>query len=91
MEQSEEVMKAIEQASDGYWFPLITVTAAFSLVIALLLYIWNQTQKVNNERHSGNESLIKELVESKHTTDLILAELKLMTSIHEKKFEKLEG
>jgi hypothetical protein len=84
-------MKAIEQAQDGYWFPLDTVTAAFALVIALLLYIWNQSQKANNERHAENGALIKELVESKHTTDLILAELKIMTAIHEKKLSKLEG
>ena len=91
MEQSEEVMRAIEQAQDGYWFPLVTVTAAFALVIALLLYIWNQSQKANNERHAENGALIKELVNSKHTTDLILAELKFMTEYHQKQIEKLQG
>jgi len=58
------------------------VSGVFGCTIVLLLYIWNLTQKANDKRHESNENLIAELVESKHTNDLILLELKLITAQH---------
>jgi hypothetical protein len=58
------------------------VSGVFGCTIVLLLYIWNLTQKANDKRHESSEALIAELVESKHTNDLILLELKMITSQH---------
>ena len=71
MDQTEELIKAIElanQGGDNVWFPIATITAVFSVVIMLLLYIWKQSQKTNNKRHEDNERVITEL---KTTTKLL--------------------
>tara|TARA_R110002020_G_C15762998_1_gene727299 strand:- start:50 stop:328 length:279 start_codon:yes stop_codon:yes gene_type:complete len=84
-DEAQEIIKTVESASDGYWFPLVTVAACFSVVIALLLYIWNQTQKNNEKRHTATEEIIKELADSKHTNDLILQRLEILVESHDKK------
>lgn len=88
-EQAKELIKTVESAGDGYWFPLITVVSCFGIVIALLLYIWNKTQQSNEKRHEANERLIGELVESKHTNDLILQRLNLIVTMHDDKIKTL--
>jgi len=88
-EQAKELIQTVESASDGYWFPLITVVSCFGIVIALLLYIWNKTQQANEKRHGENERLIGELVESKHTNDLILQRLDLIVTMHDEKIKAL--
>lgn len=89
-EEAKEILNAVESASDGYWFPLVTVITCFGVVIALLLYIWNSTQKANIRRHEENEQLIKGLVDSKHTNDLILQKLQFISASHDEKIKNLE-
>ena len=61
MDKNDEIRKMIDQASDGIWFPLAVVSFTFGIVIALLLYIWKQSQITNNKRHNQNENLISTL------------------------------
>lgn len=73
MEQSEEILKAIESANSGMWFPIVTITAVLSVLIMLLLYIWKQSQKTNNKRHEDNEKMISELKDNtKLLSDLVI-------------------
>ena len=88
-EEAEEIIKAIDSANDGFWFPLTTVVFFFGLVIFLLLRIYGISQKTSNKRHEENETLIAGLVKSKHTNDLILLELKMITSNHDEEIKKL--
>lgn len=67
-EEAKEIIKAVDSANDGVYFPLFTVVACFGIIIVLLLYIWNQTQKRNNQRHKDSEELLKKLTENQ--TDL---------------------
>ena len=90
-EEAEEIIKAVETANDGFWFPLTTVVFFFGLVIFLLLRIYGMSQKANNKRHEATEELTKDLVKSKNTNDLILMELKFLTKSHEEKWKKLES
>ena len=55
MEQAEEIKQMIQSASNGYWLPIAIVTTSFSIIIGLLLYIWNQMLKQNEKRHSEHE------------------------------------
>ena len=69
----------------------IAITSSvFGAIIILLVYIWNLTQKANEKRHEENERLINDLVKSKHTNDLILQKLELITSSQEERLKKLE-
>tara|TARA_R110000851_G_scaffold128199_1_gene260505 strand:+ start:405 stop:707 length:303 start_codon:yes stop_codon:yes gene_type:complete len=88
-EEAAEIIKSIESANDGFWFPLTTVVFFFGIVIFLLLRIYGTSQKASNKRHEENENLISGLVESKHTNDLILLELKMITTNHEQEIKKL--
>lgn len=55
MDQAEEIRQIIEQASQGYWMPITIVSLCFSLIISLLIYIWNQMLKQNERRHQEHE------------------------------------
>lgn len=73
MEQSEEIIKAIENANNGMWFPIATIIGVFGVVIMLLLYIWKQSQKTNDKRHLDNEKMIYELKDTtKVLSDLVI-------------------
>ena len=74
MEQSEEILKAIESANSGMWFPIATITAILSVLIMLLLYIWKQSQRTNDKRHKDNEKMISELKDNTQLlSDLVIS------------------
>jgi phosphoribosylformylglycinamidine (FGAM) synthase-like amidotransferase family enzyme len=64
MDQAEEIRQIVESASQGYWLPIGILAGAFSIIIALLLYIWNQMIKNNNARHESSEELLKTAMEN---------------------------
>ena len=73
MVQSEEILKAIESANSGMWFPIATITAILSVLIMLLLYIWKQSQRTNDKRHKDNEKMISELKDNTQLlSDLVI-------------------
>ena len=51
MDKQEEFTKMIEQSNDGWWFPFTIVGSILSVVIMLLIYIWNLERKKNDERY----------------------------------------
>ena len=67
------------------------VSSVFGGVITLLIYIWNLTQKSNDRRHISSEKLIEDLIASKHTNDLILQELKIITKIHDEDIREIKA
>jgi hypothetical protein len=73
MEQSEEILKAIESANSGMWFPIATIIGVFGILVMLLLYIWKQSQRTNDKRHKDNEKMISELKDNtKLLSDLVI-------------------
>jgi len=75
MEQTEEILKAIEQTNEGVWLPIATLTVVFGVVISLLLYIWKQSQKTNDKRHTDNEKMIKGMSKTLQTMSLLLVKI----------------
>lgn len=69
---------------------ITTVTVVFGSVIALLIYIWNLTQKANEDKHAehkesnkNNATLIAKLADSAVKQDLILQELRMLSQSHQ--------
>ena len=91
MEQTEELIKALESANNGMWMPIVTIVGVFSLVIVLLLYIWNITQKSNDKRHSDNEVIIKGISETSSTMGLLLVKLESNQEHQQKEIDKLRA
>jgi hypothetical protein len=89
MEQTEELLKAIESANNGIWMPLVTIVAVFSLVIVLLLYIWNTTQKTNDKRHTDNERIIKGITKTSNTMSLLLVKIETNQENQQKEIDHL--
>ena len=75
MEQTEEILKAKEQTNEGVWLPIATLTVVFGVVISLLLYIWKQSQKTNDKRHTDNEKMIKGMSKTLQTMSLLLVKI----------------
>lgn len=86
MEQTEELARVIQEASAGYWYPATIVSGFFSVIIALLIYIWNVTMRSNTEKHKETYTILSELVKSQKQTDIILAELKTIVEYHDREF-----
>lgn len=91
MDQSEEIKRIIEEATSGNFLPLAIVAAVFSVVILLLLYIWNKTQNDNEKRHESHEEMLKTLVESNQEQKLINQRLEIMVNVHERELEDLKN
>ena len=72
MDQAEEIRQIVENASQGYWLPIGILAAAFSTIIALLLYIWNQMIKNNNKRHEKTEELLNKVSENQQALSQIV-------------------
>jgi hypothetical protein len=70
-----ESKKAISEAKNGFWIPLSIISVCFSVVIALLLYIWNQHIKRNDSRHIGHDEMLKELKDSSVKLTVVVTKL----------------
>jgi len=88
MEQTEELRKIVESASHGYWLPLTIVATAFSLIIVLLLYIWNQMLKQNDKRHEDHQKhnekqdrILEEMSKSTQSLTILVTEIKTKQEI----------
>lgn len=96
---TEELIKAFKLASQGdesIWLPITTLTVVFGVVISLLLYIWNNSQKINNkrhedseERHSNNEKIFSKWTETQATVTNVLTELRANQKHQQKEIDKL--
>lgn len=83
MDQAEEIRKIVESASNGYWLPMVIVSTAFSVIIGLLLYIWNQMLKQNEKRHQDHEEhnskqdrILEEISKNLQTLTVVVTEIK---------------
>ncbi len=83
MEQAEEIRKLIETSAQGNWIPFGLLAGAFSIIILLVLYVWNKMLKNNNTRHVNTEDLLKE-------TTNTLAALNILINRHDVRLEHLE-
>lgn len=89
MEQTEEILKAIEQTNDGVWLPIATLTVVFGVVISLLLYIWKQSQRTNDKRHTDNEKMIKGMSKTFQTMSLLLVKIETNQENQQKEIDQL--
>lgn len=78
-----EVGKVIVEASNGNWIPAAVVGSLFTVIILLLLYIYNRDRKSSDKRHNDSEEQLKvltdiatELKADKVSKDRELRELK---------------
>lgn len=91
MEQTEEIARAIESASNGMWVPILTISTVFSLLIALLLIIWKITWKNNDKRHTDNEDLLKEVAETTKKMGDLLIKIESKQEHQQKEIDQLIG
>ncbi len=89
MEQSEEILKAIESANSGMWFPIATIVGVFGILVMLLLYIWKQSQRTNDKRHKDSEKMIKELKDGNIKIGNVLIRLEANQQNQQKEIDKL--
>ena len=89
MEQTEELVKALESANNGMWFPMFIIMGCFALVITVLLAYWKQSQKNNDKRHEDNEEVIKKLSNTSITVGKILVEIRSNQKHQQKELDKL--
>lgn len=87
----EELIKAVEQANNGNWIPLSIVIAVLGVVISLLIYIWNNTQKESEKRRIKVDEILKELTESSVEQKTILSELRTIVRYHEQDIRDLKS
>ncbi len=89
MEQSEEILKAIESANSGMWFPIATITAILSVLIMLLLYIWKQSQRTNDKRHKDNEKMISELKDNTQLLSDLVIKIETRQEFQQKEIDSI--
>lgn len=82
-EHITELTQTVEMASHGYWLPLAVVCFLFSIIILLLVILWNGYKKRNDERHEESEKQLKIAIESNQKLTIIVER-------HDVKIENLE-
>ena len=68
MEQADEILRALEEAKGGFWLPLTLMAGSFSIIIGLLLYIWNGMLK-NLNKALDNQREIQTIV-ARHDVEI---------------------
>lgn len=93
MEESQfnEVRQIIAHASDGNWMPLAIVAGCFTLVILLLVYIYNLHQKTNSEKHNTTERMINEIAKNNLRLDKIVEKHDLRLDHQDEKIKDLKA
>jgi hypothetical protein len=86
----EELNKIIESAQHGYWLPFAIMATAWSIIIGLLIYIYNKNNAGTDKRLSDNEQLTKELAVARISDSQILKELQTIIKYHEKSIDEIK-
>lgn len=73
-QEGTEILKALQEAKDGYWLPFTVLAGAFTMIISLLLVIWRNMIKSNNTRHTNTEATLKTTVENQTSLRLLVTE-----------------
>jgi hypothetical protein len=76
MENATELMQIVQSAQQGYWIPLGVVATAWSVIIGLLLYIYNRNQKESEKRHSEHTQILQKLTDNQQSLQILVAEIK---------------
>lgn len=91
MEEYKELVRSIESVRDGQWLPITILALCFTVIISLLLYIWNKTQKANDERHKISEQrhdktseILDKVSDAQRQTALVVAKLEARSEVLEK-------
>lgn len=88
--REEELIKILQEASNGNWYPAIIVGGLFSLLFLLSGYIVKLVLKTNEGKHAETYKLLEKIVEANRKTDLLVTKLETIISYHEKDIEDLK-
>jgi len=81
--------KVMVEASGGNWIPAAIVGTLFTVIILLLLYIYNRDRKLSNRRHRDSEETQKILAESNQKLIVLVTEIKIISSDNKEKIDKI--
>ena len=91
MEEAEEIKKIIEEANTGNWIPITIVAAVLGVVLLLILYIWKQNLKRQDEihedykaKHGDHKEWLVKLSENVNQNSNIINKLEMWIEFHEK-------
>lgn len=85
-----EFENVVAHANNGNWIPM-AILAGFGCVIGVLVvYIWNNKNKANEEKHKESKNIMKKLSESTLASNTLsrLNEARIVQ--HDKDIERLE-
>lgn len=86
--REQELIRVLQEASHGNWYPALIVGGLFSLLFILSGYIIKLILKANEEKHSETFNLLAKLTESQQKTDIVVAQLQTIVEYHEKHLPK---
>jgi hypothetical protein len=86
-----EVQKVIEQANRGNWIPMAIVAGCVAAVFVLIVYIWNQKNKVSDEKHSTAAVWMEKLTESTNATEKLIAQHDTRLDNHDRELMTLNN
>lgn len=91
MEQTQELIQVIQEAQNGYWIPASIVGGFLSVIMALLVYIWNKTTKEYDAKHTNSSEMMQKLIDLQDSQQVLLARFETKLEYHDKAIDELKS
>ncbi len=88
MEEAEEIKRIFQEVNDGNWIPLTIVAVVLGVVLALIIYIWKQSEKLQEQRYIDAKEERGEQREWLIKLSEIVNKLEMWIEFHEKDHDK---
>ena len=90
LEHLEEIQASIDAAAQGNWLPIGIIAAVFSIIILLLLHIYNTNNKNSKERMQKLEALLDKALDTQNQIQLLVTENTQRSKSNTKRLDKIE-
>tara|TARA_R100000951_G_scaffold78118_1_gene65931 strand:+ start:1020 stop:1301 length:282 start_codon:yes stop_codon:yes gene_type:complete len=89
-EQTQEIVKIINEANTGNWIPMAVVGSLFGIIILLLLYIYNKDRKISIYKHKDIDEIQSRLSSNNEKLTILVNRHDVKLEEHDKRLEKIE-
>ena len=90
MSQAEEIKRLIEQANQGNWIPFGIIIGILSVVVFLLIYIYNMHQQSNIKKHDKTNDILEQLAKTQANTEILCERYGVRLDVNDREIKEIK-